>query len=185
MGVLNTRVSEGLEWRPKKGISIQKCAPQPFYCTEKISLKINRGEMIQETACARLSPSRWNRPPGDRVHQRRGVALVPRFIVGMELSEVRCWRLAAKVPLRDSLTSAAEAATESRRAIAAVNRCATQNQLQHRFFPRAARTLADSPEARFVGGATQTETLVAPARRLSAATRAADLLGQNRWPPAG
>jgi hypothetical protein len=49
---------------------------------EKISLKINRGEMIQETACARLTPSRWNRPPGDRVHQRRGVAFVPRLWLG-------------------------------------------------------------------------------------------------------
>jgi len=81
MGVLNTRVSEGLEWRPENGFSIQDWAPLPFYCMEKISLKINRGEMIGETACAKLTPSRWNRPPGDRVHQRRGVAFVPRFIL--------------------------------------------------------------------------------------------------------
>jgi hypothetical protein len=67
---------------PETGISIQECAPLPFYCMEKISLKINRGEKIPEAACAaRLTPSRWNRPPGNRVHQRRGVAFVPRFIL--------------------------------------------------------------------------------------------------------
>jgi len=37
--------------------------------------------------------------------------------------------------LRDSLTSAAKAA-ESKRVIAAVNRCATQNQVQHRLLPQ-------------------------------------------------
>jgi len=35
------------------------------------------------------------------------------------------------------LTSAAKAADESRRVIAAVNRCATQNQLQERLFQQA------------------------------------------------
>jgi hypothetical protein len=33
-------------------------------------------------------------------------------------------------------TAAAKAAAEGKRAIAAVNRCATQNQVQHRLFPQ-------------------------------------------------
>jgi len=35
------------------------------------------------------------------------------------------------------LTAAAEAVTENRLFIAAVNRCATQNQVPHRLFPQA------------------------------------------------
>src|SRR5208282_4184342 len=42
--------------------------------------------------------------------------------------------------LYHSLTSAAKADTENTAAIAAVNRCATQNQVQHRVFLQAVKT---------------------------------------------
>jgi hypothetical protein len=46
--------------------------------------------------------------------------------------------------LRDSLTSAAKAAAESRRVIAAVNRCATQNQVQGQLFPQGVQNASSS-----------------------------------------
>jgi phosphoglycolate phosphatase-like HAD superfamily hydrolase len=42
----------------------------------------------------------------------------------------------------ESVTSAAEAVDENKPDIAAVNRCATRNQVQRRVFPRAVTTLA-------------------------------------------
>jgi capsule polysaccharide export protein KpsE/RkpR len=42
---------------------------------------------------------------------------------------------------RRSRTSAAKAGTENRPFIAAVNRCATQNQMQHRVFSQAVKAM--------------------------------------------
>jgi hypothetical protein len=47
--------------------------------------------------------------------------------------------LRKKYCLRRSLTSAAKADSENKPSIAAVNRCATQNQVQHRLFPQAVK----------------------------------------------
>ena len=52
--------------------------------------------------------------------------------------------LRKKCLLGDSFTSAAKAAAESRRVIAAVNRCATQNQAQRRLFPQAVKRCPDT-----------------------------------------
>jgi hypothetical protein len=45
-------------------------------------------------------------------------------------------RLEKKYLPRRSRTSAAKAGSEDKPVIAAVNRCATQNQVQHRLFPQ-------------------------------------------------
>ena len=51
-------------------------------------------------------------------------------------------RLRKKYLLYNSLTAAAKADTENTAVIAAVNRCATQNQVQHRVFPQAVKRWA-------------------------------------------
>jgi hypothetical protein len=50
------------------------------------------------------------------------------------LGAARIHRLRKKCLLRRSLTSAAKADTENKPIIAAVNRCATQNQVHHLLF---------------------------------------------------
>jgi hypothetical protein len=49
-------------------------------------------------------------------------------------------RLRKKYLPRRSRTSAAKASSENKPVIAAVNRCATQNQVQHRLFPQAVKS---------------------------------------------
>jgi hypothetical protein len=51
-------------------------------------------------------------------------------------------RLRKKCFLRRTVTSAAKAGAENKPVIAAVNRCATQNQVQHRVFPQPVRDSA-------------------------------------------
>jgi general secretion pathway protein G len=68
-------------------------------------------------------------------------------------------RLLKKHFLRHSLTAAAKAGTENEPAIAALKRCATQNQVQHRVRPQPARSVF----ARRQHGFTLIELIVATA----------------------
>jgi hypothetical protein len=52
-------------------------------------------------------------------------------------------RLRKKYVPRRSLTAAAKADSENKPVIAAVNRCATQNQVQRRLLPRPAKGASD------------------------------------------
>ena len=61
-------------------------------------------------------------------------------------------RLLTKSFATHSLTSAAKAAGENKTAIAALKRCATQNQVQHRLFPQPAKAFLSPPGVEHLRG---------------------------------